>query len=102
MNTGERVIRPLVWTELYDEQGNLAGRFEGGQRWIFPECSCRFEIPFQGVKAGEYKALVIADGGEDEAFWCPVCPGTQIKRVDAMNKIGQKGVIKALFVLFCL
>ncbi|WP_286953438.1 MULTISPECIES: hypothetical protein [Aminobacterium] len=68
VNTGERVIRPLVWTELYDEQGNLAGRFEGGQRWIFPECSCRFEIPFQGVKAGEYKALVIADGGEDEAF----------------------------------
>ncbi|MDD3425245.1 MAG: hypothetical protein PHT10_00010 [Aminobacterium sp.] len=67
-NKGERVIRPVVWAELYDEQGNHAGRFEGGRRWIYPGSSCRFEIPFKDVKAGQYKTLIIADGGEEEAF----------------------------------
>ncbi len=67
-NTGERVIRPVVWAELYDQQGNQAGKFEGGRRWIYPGSSCRFEIPLKGIKPGDYKVLLVADGGEDEAF----------------------------------
>ena len=65
---GERWLVPLVWTELYDQSGALVGRFEGGKRRIYQDCSVRYQIDLTDVPAGHYKALVVADNGDDNVF----------------------------------
>jgi hypothetical protein len=67
-NIGERWLRPLVWAELYDADGEFAGRFDGGTLRIFPGTSVRYEVDLSGVSGGEYKAVVVADCGADDVF----------------------------------
>lgn len=67
-NTGERLLRPLAWVELYDQQGSFIGRYEGGKFIIFPENSVRYKINLKNLLSQEYKALVILDNG-DENIW---------------------------------
>jgi len=67
-NVGERRLVPLLWAELYDQQGESIGRFEGGRLRTYPGCSARFRIDLSEVPAGKYKALVVADCGGDEVF----------------------------------
>lgn len=67
-NTGERWLRPLLWVELYDEQGVSLGRFEGGRLRIYPDCSVRYRVDLTGVPAGKYTALVVADNGDEHVF----------------------------------
>lgn len=67
-NTGERLLRPFLWAELYDEKGSHIGRFEGGKFpiRIYPETSVRYRVDLTQVPKGTYKTLVVADcGGED-------------------------------------
>jgi hypothetical protein len=67
-NIGERWLRPLLWVELYTQQGILTGRFEGGRLRIYPGTSVRYEVDLSEVLKGEYKALVVADCGGDDLF----------------------------------
>jgi len=67
-NTGERWLKPLVWMELYDEQGASMGRFEGGRFRIYQGCSARYLIDLSEVPAGRYKALIVADNGDEHVF----------------------------------
>ena len=67
-NNGERWLRPLLWTELYDEKGNYIGRFEGGRLRTYPGTSVRFRIDLSEVPKGKYKALIVADCGGDDLF----------------------------------
>ncbi|CAG36692.1 hypothetical protein [Desulfotalea psychrophila] len=67
-NTGERWLRPILWTELYDEKNNSVGKFEGEQLRIYPTTSARFKIDLSQVPKGTYKALVVADAGGDDMF----------------------------------
>ncbi|MBI2298715.1 MAG: hypothetical protein HYU66_07155 [Armatimonadetes bacterium] len=67
-STGERWLVPLLWAELYDAQGALVGRFEGGKYRIYPGCSVRYRVDLTGVPPGHYKALVVADNGDDHVF----------------------------------
>lgn len=67
-NVGERWLVPQVWAELYDQQGQSVGRFEGGQFRTYPGCSARFRIDLSDVPVGSYKALVVADCGGAEVF----------------------------------
>ncbi len=67
-NIGERYLRPSLWTELYDEEGNYIGRFEGGRLRIYPGTSVRYRIDLARVPKGKYKALVVADCGGDDVF----------------------------------
>jgi len=67
-NTGERALAPLLWAELYDQQGILVGRFEAGRMGIYPGCSARFRIDLSGLPAGRYKAIVVADCGDENVF----------------------------------
>ncbi len=65
-NIGERWLRPLLWTELYDEKGSYVGRFEDRRLRIYPGTSVRFAVDLSQVPEGKYKALVVADSiGED-------------------------------------
>jgi len=67
-NTGERWLIPMVWAELYDEQGMSIGRFEGGRLRLYPGCSGRFNIDLTEVPRGNYSSLVIADNGDEYVF----------------------------------
>jgi hypothetical protein len=67
-NVGERWLRPLVWTELYDHIGNFMGRFETGRLRIYPGSSARYRIDVSQIPGGEYKAVVVADCGGDDVF----------------------------------
>lgn len=67
-NIGERGLSPSVWTELYDQQGKLVGRFESSQLRIYPGCSVRHHVNLTDVPEGRYKALVVADNGDEYIF----------------------------------
>jgi hypothetical protein len=67
-NTGERWLSPTVWVELYDHQGMLAGRFQGDKKRIYPGCSVRHRVDLTGAAPGKYKALVVADNGDQYVF----------------------------------
>ena len=67
-NTGERFMKLIVWSELYNDEGGFIGRFEGGERRLYPGTSVRYEIDLSEVPEGTYQALVVADGGGDDIF----------------------------------
>jgi hypothetical protein len=67
-NVGERMLRPFVWVELYDESGRHTETYEGLKRRTYPGTSIRQEIDISEVKSGTYKALVVADCGGDDIF----------------------------------
>jgi hypothetical protein len=67
-NTGEKMARPLLYVELYNEDGTYAGKFSGEKKRIYPGMSVRFNINLSEVPKGKYKAMVMADCGDDEIF----------------------------------
>ena len=67
-NDGQLWLRPLVYAEVYDLLGKYIGKFEGGKKRIYPSTSVRITMDLTGVPEGEYKALVISDGGEGAVF----------------------------------
>lgn len=67
-NIGERWLTPTVWVELYNDQGIEVGRFESGKRRIYTSCSVRYKVDLTDVPKGKYKALVVADNGDEYVF----------------------------------
>lgn len=67
-NTGERVLTPNLWAELHGEGTSVPGRLEAGKQRIYPGCTARYHIDFSKVPHGMYKALVVADNGDDYIF----------------------------------
>ncbi len=45
-----------------------AGTFSAEYQTIFPECAKRYIIPLESGLGGLYKALLVADCGEDSLF----------------------------------
>lgn len=67
-NTGERWVRPYASLELYDQKGELAGRFEGERLRIFPGTSVRFNFDVSRIPAGRYQALFVLDNKDSHVF----------------------------------
>ncbi len=67
-NTGERWLRPDVWVEMYDLEGNLIGNFKGQKLRTYPGTSVRQRFDLTDVSVGTYKALVVADCGDEDLF----------------------------------
>ncbi len=67
-NTGERRLDLNCWVDLYNTQGTHRGKFSAEPFGFYPGTSLRKEIDLTGLEPGEYKALIIADGGEDALF----------------------------------
>jgi len=63
-NTGERLVIPAGWLELFDAQGVSLGKFESGKTRIYPGCSVRHRVDLTEVPPGEYSALAILDNGD--------------------------------------
>ncbi|MCO6441399.1 MAG: hypothetical protein J5I81_10000 [Nitrococcus mobilis] len=71
-NRGTRWIRPRLYMELHDLQGGTMQKVEGSQQRLYPNTSVRSQFDLSALPPGEYRALIIADGGGDALF------GTQI------------------------
>ncbi len=56
-NSGELLLIPTIWMELYSKQGESIGRFDGGRFRIYPGCSVRSSIDISNVPKGDYLAL---------------------------------------------
>jgi len=67
-NTGERWMRPTLLIELYDDSGEQIGTYEGGKLRIYPGTSVRFSVNMTDVPKGNYKAMIIADCGNEDIF----------------------------------
>lgn len=67
-DTGQRWLKPAVWVDLYNENGEYAGRFEGRRLRLFPETAARAQVSLNGPPPGTYKALFVADAGANAVF----------------------------------
>jgi hypothetical protein len=67
-NAGTLWTRPTFLARLYDMMGKLVGELAQPAKRLYPGTSVRavFELP--ALEAGTYKALVVADGGNDDLF----------------------------------
>jgi len=72
-NTGEHVLTPTLWLELYTTDGASLGRFTGNRWRIYPSGSAHFQIDLSTIPAGVYNGLLVADNGDEYIF------GTQVK-----------------------
>ena len=67
-NTGQIGMRPDVRVELYNQQGDLKGKYAGIKYRLYPGTSTRQMIALEKNLQGDYKALVIVDDGGDDIF----------------------------------
>ena len=67
-NTGERSLRPALSAEIYNEEGMLLEKKEGGKYRIYPGTSVRATLNLGALSSGKYKILVVMDNG-DQYIW---------------------------------
>jgi hypothetical protein len=67
-NTGERLLRPELSIELFDESGSSVGVIKAERKKTYPGTSVRIELPLDGVKPGKYSGVLVADCDEDHIF----------------------------------
>jgi hypothetical protein len=67
-NTGERYLRPDMMVQLYDDRGKEYGPFRSEKLRIFPGCSVKHRFILGDLPKGSYKAVIVADSGEEDLF----------------------------------
>jgi len=73
-NSGERVLFPTVWAEVYStETGEKVGRFTAGRKHVFPGSTVGYRIGLSELPTAKYETMLVFDNG-DENVW-----GTQFK-----------------------
>jgi hypothetical protein len=67
-NDGDRSLRLELWVELFDDGGASLGRFSASSLPLLPSEVGRRRISLEGVPAGTYEALVVADNQDEAVF----------------------------------
>jgi hypothetical protein len=67
-NTGERILRPEMNLELFDESGNTVGVIKSDPRKIFPGTSVMSTLVLEGIKPGNFNGVLVADCDEDRLY----------------------------------
>jgi hypothetical protein len=67
-NIGQRWLRPVLYVEIYDENGKFVGKYEGGKWRIYPGTSVRYRVDVTHVPRGVYKAMIIVDNLDEHIF----------------------------------
>jgi hypothetical protein len=67
-NVGDRAYRPVLWIEVYDEQGTLAANKRQERGLLYPGTSLKQVFALGKLAHGTYRAVVFADSGEDAVF----------------------------------
>lgn len=64
-NAGTRWIKPKVWLDVYNESGDVVGKFKGEGSRIYPNTSVTLPIDISTLKKGKYSGLFVVDGGDN-------------------------------------
>jgi hypothetical protein len=67
-NHGERWIRSRFSLELYTADGRAQAKVDGEKIRIYPGTSVRARFDVGDVPPGRYRALVVADGGNEDLY----------------------------------
>ena len=67
-NEGERAYRPVLWIEVYDEQGAMRANARQERGLLYPGTSLKQAFALGRLAPGTYRAIVFADSGEDAVF----------------------------------
>ncbi|MFP4459748.1 MAG: hypothetical protein ACLFSQ_09195 [Candidatus Zixiibacteriota bacterium] len=67
-NTGEISVRSTLKVEVYDMDGNYIDLFKGEDKRTYPGTSVNLRCDLSKLKAGKYKAIVMADCGNNNIF----------------------------------
>ena len=67
-NSGERWLRPFLYADLYDAEGQLIERMEGGRHRIFPGTSARYKIDLSAIKENQCTAMLLFDNKDTFVF----------------------------------
>lgn len=67
-NVGDRMLRPSMMLQIFDMEGKEYGPFESAPLRIYPGTSVRHRFDVSALPKGKYKALVVADCGEEDLF----------------------------------
>lgn len=52
----------------FTKKGQSSGKIDGSSHRIYPGCSARFVLDLSKLAPGGYKAVVVADNGDDNVF----------------------------------
>ena len=64
--TGNAMLRPEAWIELFTSEGAPKDRVEGQKYRIYPGTSVRYRFDLSHLPSGTYQALVLVDTGEED------------------------------------
>ncbi len=67
-NTGERVLKPELSIELFDESGKSSGIIKADRRKTYPGTSIAIELDLKGIPPGKYTGVLVADCDEEHIF----------------------------------
>jgi hypothetical protein len=67
-NAGERWLAPSFSAELFGADGKSAGRFKGIKTALYPGTSTLVSFELASLPKGKYKAMVIADNGDERVY----------------------------------
>lgn len=67
-NTGERILKPEMSLEIFDDEGNTVAVLKADKRKTFPGTSIMVQLVLEGIKPGNYTGVLIADCGDDNVF----------------------------------
>jgi hypothetical protein len=67
-NTGQAMMRPAVWMELYDASGEKAAELRSEPFRLYPGTGVTYRLDATRLAPGTYEALFIVDAGDDEVF----------------------------------
>ncbi len=67
-NTGDYILKPEMSLEIFDADGNSKGIFKADRRKTLPGTSVMTSIVLEGIKPGNYTAILVADCDEDHIY----------------------------------
>jgi hypothetical protein len=67
-NTGQRAITPAITLELYNAAGDLVARQAVTRGLLYPGTGIRQSFELGDLPTGDYRAVIVGDGGGDEVF----------------------------------
>ena len=67
-NTGDTMLKPEGWLELYDTSGSLVGRIVVDKNRMNPGATTVQRVKVQDIAPGVYEALLVLDAGGDHIF----------------------------------
>jgi hypothetical protein len=67
-NTGDVLIKPSVWLDVYDTSGKLVGNIKSDKNRIYPETSVRYAFNISPLLQGSYNGIVVVDCGGEHVF----------------------------------